>query len=118
LEFFHHISVLEHDISAVLLVPESIVILMIVRTPWKWDDDFSFFEEVDLSEARRTPTSDDEISLGEYRTECMSIDPVVESYILEVMEEGSFLLVQESEKYDPLHIEGTTGTRESTEDIT
>jgi uncharacterized protein YuzB (UPF0349 family) len=108
LKFLHHITVLEHDIMAILSVPESVVILVIIRTPWEWYDDFSLFEEVDLSETRRTATSDDEISLGQYRSECMSIDPVVECDVLEAMEEGTFLLVQESEKYDPLDIERTT----------
>ena len=37
---------------------------MIICTPWEWDDDLSFFEQVDLSQTRRTATSDDEISLG------------------------------------------------------
>jgi hypothetical protein len=118
LELLHHITVLEHDISAILLIPESVVILVIICTPGKWDDDFSFFEEVDLSQARRTATGDDEVSLGEDRSEGMSIDPVVEGDILESSKERSFFLIEYPEEDDPLDIDMTTGLSDRPEYIT
>jgi hypothetical protein len=77
---------------------------MIATTPWEWDDDLALLEVIDLSEECRTPSRDHDLSIDEDRSECVSIYPVIDRDMMEVLEFGSEILIEETEDNDPLDV--------------
>jgi hypothetical protein len=77
---------------------------MITTTPWERYDDLAPAEVVDLSEESRAPSRDHDLSIRQYRSECMCVYPVVDRDLLEVLELRSDILIEESEHNDPLYI--------------